>query len=417
VGKRQIEPLSPFCVLRLVLDSGERLPCLVDHETWLPTRVATRWAMRYRRYHTQSSTLAGDLRILGSLYTWARTSGGFDLDEYLTQGNILTPRQIEAFASTLRLPESFMDTNIKGLRPVQNAPGVSSPLIDAGTFDHYLSITEQFLMWSLDNMNRGGLSRLTLEQLTAERAQLGYLFQSLRIGARPSERMEPLEEQEITQIRQTIGPTCETQGRWVFPKHIFSEYTRLRNWLLFETALELGVRRGELLKLRLDSLPRGSDDGIRILRHPDDPADTRAKEPAVKTAERVIPASRPMLLALRAYLTLPPPLGRVRGKSPYLFVTNVGQPLSLDRVDDIIQDISRYSGIAPLSWHRLRHTWSEKWAGLVLKQPNGKDLLQYLGGWTNPHSPDRYIQHTVAQQAADLMQAYHQTLYVEEPER
>jgi len=40
--------------------------------------------MRYRRYHTQSSTLAGDLRILGSLYTWARTSGGFDLDEYLT---------------------------------------------------------------------------------------------------------------------------------------------------------------------------------------------------------------------------------------------------------------------------------------------------------------------------------------------
>ena len=357
---QRAESAPQFSVLRLVLDSGERLPCLVDHETWLPARVATRWAMRYRRYHTQSSTLAGDLRILGSLYTWARTSSGFDLDEYLTQGNILTPRQIEAFASTLRLPELFMDTNIKGLGPIQNAPNVSSPLIDAGTFDHSLSITEQFLMWSLDSMNCGGLSRLTLEQLTAERAQLDYLFRSLRIGARPSERMEPLEEQEISQIWKVIGPTCETQGRWVFPEHIFSEYTRLRNWLLFETALELGARRGELLKLRLDSLPRGSDDGIRVLRHPDDPADTRTKEPAVKTAERVIPASRPLLLALRAYLTLPPPLGRVRGKSPYLFVTNVGQPLSLDRVDDIIQDISRYSGISPLSWHRLRHTWSEK---------------------------------------------------------
>jgi hypothetical protein len=53
----------------------------------------------------------------------------------------------------------------------------------------------------------------------------------------------------------------------------------------------------------------------------------------------------------------------------------------------------------------------------LLKQPNGKDLLQYLGGWTNPHSPDRYIQHTVAQQAADLMRTYHQTLYVEEAEK
>jgi len=34
---------------------------------------------------------------------------------------------------------------------------------------------------------------------------------------------------------------------------------------MFEIALELGIRGGELLKLRLDSLPRGADDGIRIL--------------------------------------------------------------------------------------------------------------------------------------------------------
>lgn len=412
--EQQTEITPQFSVLRLVLDSGERLPCLVDHQTWLPARVATRWAMRYRRYHTQSSTLAENLRILGSLYTWARMSCGFDLDDYLTQGNILTPRQIEAFVSILRLPEAFRDTNIKALK--QNTPEVSAPLIDTGTFDHYLSITEQFLMWSLDHVNRGGVSRLTLEQLMAERVQLDYLFESLRIGARPSERLEPLEEQEIVQIREAIGPKREAQGPWIFPEHIFSEPTRLRNWLMFEVALELGARRGELLKLRLDSLPRGSDDGIRILRHPDDPADTRTNEPAVKTAERIVPASRPLLSALRAYLTLPPPLGRVRGKSPYLFVTNMGQPLSLDRADDIIQDIGRHSGIMPLSWHRLRHTWSEKWAERLLKQPNGKDLLQYLGGWTNPHSPDRYIQHTVAQQAADLMRSYQQTLYGEEAE-
>ncbi len=321
--KQQREPPVPFCVLRLVLDTGERLPCLVDRETWLPARVATRWAMRYRRYRVQSSTLADNLRILGLLYTWARTSGGFELDDHLTAGKI-------------------------------------------------------------------------------------------RMGVRPSERMEPLEEQEIVSIRQTIGPMREGEGSWVFPRSVFAEHTRLRNWLMFEMALELGVRRGELLKLRLDSLPRGSDDGIRILRHPDDPADSRTNEPAVKTAERVIPASRALLSALRAYMTLPPPLGRVRGKSLYLFVTEKGSPLSLDRADDVIQDISRHSGITPLSWHRLRHTWSERWAERLLSLPNGKDVLQYLGGWANPHSPDRYIQHTVAQQAGELVRAYQQTLYVVE---
>jgi len=411
VGKQQIEILSPFCVLRLVLDTGERLPCLVDRETWLPVRLATRWAMRYRRYRRQSSTLADNLRILGSLYTWAKTSGSFDLDDYLTQGNILTLRQIEAFASTLRVPEMTRNTDAFLLKHVQE---VSSPVINAGTYDHYLSVTEQFLLWSLDSMNRGGISRLSLEQMVAERAQLTYLFQSLRIGARPSQRMEPLEDQEIQHIRKTIGPKREGQNPWSFSDLIFSQATHLRNWLMVEVALQLGVRRGELLKLRLDSLPRGSDDGIRILRSPDDPADTRAREPAVKTAERALPASRHLLSALRAYRTLSPPLGRARSKSPYLFVTVEGQALSLDRTDDIIQDIGRHSGIAPLSWHRLRHTWSEKWAEHFLKQPNGKDLLQYAGGWTNPHSPDHYIQHTIEKQAADLMRTYHQTLYAEE---
>ena len=187
---------------------------------------------------------------------------------------------------------------------------------------------------------------------------------------------------------------------------------------MFEMALELGVRRGELLKVRLDSLPRGSDDGILILRHPDDPADTRTREPAVKTAERIIPASRPLLSALRAYMTLPPPLGRVKGTSLYLFVTERGSPLSLDRADDVIQDIGRHSGITPLSWHRLRHTWSEQWAERLLPQPNGKDLppngkdlLQYLGGWANPNSPNHYIQKTVAQQASEFVRARNETLY------
>ncbi len=93
-----------------------------------------------------------------------------------------------------------------------------------------------------------------------------------------------------------------------------------------------------------------------------------------------------------------------------------GYPLSLDRANDVIQDIGRHGEVTPLSWHRLRHTWSEQWADRLLSHPNGNDILQYLGGWTNPHSPDHYIQHTVARQAAELVRAYQQTLYAEEKE-
>jgi integrase len=383
---------APFTVLNVVLDSGERLPCLVESATWLPVRVATRWAVRYRRYRVQSSTLANNLRVLARVYRWARESVGYDLDNHLTQGQSFRNREVESLVSTLRA----------------TADGHA---LDTGAFDQHLAVIEDFLKWSLDSENRGGRSVLSLEQLTAERGRLDQLFRSLRVGARPSARIEPLEDTDIEAVRLAIGPRRDSGGM-SFPD-AFSSHARLRNWLMFEVALELGIRRGELLKLRLDSLPRAADDGIRILRRPDDPHDSRAKEPAVKTAERVIPASRELLRAVQVYLTSPPPLGRVSGKSPYLFVTRSGSPVSIDTADDIIVAIGRLSGVSPLSWHRLRHTWAERMAELFSEQPNGMDRLVYLGGWTNPLSARRYIQRSLAKQAKEALRGYHRKLYEE----
>jgi integrase len=384
---------SPFTVLNVVLDSGERLPCLVESTTWLPVRIATRWAVRYRRYRVQSSTLANNLRVLARVYRWATESAGYDLDNHLAQGQAFRNREIESLVSTLRA-------------------AADGHALDTGAFDQHLAVIEDFLKWALDSENRGGRSVLSLDQLTAERGRLDQLFRSLRVGARPSARIEPLEDMDIEAIRNAIGPIRAPGSHLSFPP-VFSRHARLRNWLMFEVALELGIRRGELLKLRLDSLPRAADDGIRILRRPDDPHDSRVREPAVKTAERVIPASRELLRTLQVYLTSPPPSGRVSGKSPYLFVTRSGSPVSIDTADDIIVAIGRASGVAPLSWHRLRHTWAERMAELFAEQPNGMDRLVYLGGWTNPLSARRYIQRTLAKQAKQALRGYHQKLYEE----
>jgi integrase len=383
---------SSFSVLHLVLDSGERLPCLVDATTWIPARVALRWAMRYRRYRVQSSTLAANLRVLAKVYRWTQEIAGFDLDDRLTQGRTLQNREIESLTRSFR--------------------GLGTQELDTGAFDQHLAILEDFLKWSLDSENRGGRKSLELRELAQERNRIELVLRSLRSGARAADRIEPLEDTEIHTIRNTIGPRRDAQGLMTFPK-AFSPHTRLRNWLMFEVALELGIRRGELLKLRLDSLPRGADDGIRILRRPDDPHDSRSKEPAVKTAERVIPASRNLLAAIRAYLSYPQPMGRVSGKSPYLFVARSGSPASMDTADDVISAIGGHSGVLPLSWHRLRHTWAERMAEAFAGQPNGMDRLVYLGGWTNPHSATRYIQRALARQAKEAVRSYHRTLYRE----
>src|ERR1035437_3256058 len=127
---------APFTVLNVVLDSGERLPCLVESATWHPVRVATRWAVRYRRYRVQSSTLANNLRVLARVYRWAQGTAGYDLDNHLTQGQTLRNREIESLVSTLRAT-------------------TDGHALDTGAFDQHLAVIEDFVKWSLDSENRG----------------------------------------------------------------------------------------------------------------------------------------------------------------------------------------------------------------------------------------------------------------------
>lgn len=386
---------SKYTVIHLVLDSGERLPCLVEYETWLPVQVATRWVLRYRRYKVQSSTLAGNLQVIKRVYEWAH-SVNLDIDDYLTSGSLLDPRQVESLVNYIRdhIVANSRDSSLSMFNPT-------------------LLVVEDFLKWCLYAENRGGVSLLALENTTAHRMQLELLFDTLRIHGRTSKRIQPLEEDEIEAIRQAIAPYQDKNGKWVFPAKGFSRPTALRNWLMFEVGLQLGLRRGEILKLRLDCLPRGARDGILVKRLPGDPNDSRTNEPAVKTAERIIPASKALLSAIRTYVTYPIPLGRVKGKTPYLFTGRAGQPISIEMSNDIIRAIGKHSGINSLSWHRLRHTWAERLAMELCNIPNGFDRLMYLGGWTNSNSPLRYIQGAIAKLAHQSMREYQASLYTD----
>ena len=115
----------------------------------IPARVALRWAMRYRRYRVQSSTLEANLRVLGKVYRWTHEIQGFDLDDRLTQGRTLQNREIESLARSFR--------------------GAKAKELDTGSFDQHLTIVDDFLKWSLDSENRGGRRSLGLAELAQER--------------------------------------------------------------------------------------------------------------------------------------------------------------------------------------------------------------------------------------------------------
>ncbi|NCF67524.1 MAG: hypothetical protein GWP61_16285 [Chloroflexi bacterium] len=153
---------SPYQIIPLIHASGERLPCLVERASWLPLRLANRWAVRYRRYRVQSSTLTHNLHVIAQIYNWADQITGFDLDKYLIGGERLDARQIESLAVYLR------SSQVGGV-------------VRGSTYNNRLTIAENFLIWALYPANRGGDTELSLDQLTGERDQLRLLFESLRM--------------------------------------------------------------------------------------------------------------------------------------------------------------------------------------------------------------------------------------------
>lgn len=384
-------------VVRIKLDTGERIACLINAQTGIPFRMVTRWVMCYRRLRVQSSTLYKNLHAVGELYSWCQQNK-INLDKLLISGQRLPSHQIRAFSNYLRT----RITPRKGHTP------------SLATVNGYWHGISDFLLWCWDNRTQYQIQEgLTLSDIQEHRYTLTMMLRSQIFYGKVSHRIQPLSIENVEAIRSVLVPSNQN-GTWIFPEGIFTNTNQLRNWLMIEIALNLGLRVGEILKLRLDSFGRGSRQLLLVKRNPDDIHDTRSAEPSVKTAERGLPLPQYLSSLIRSYVTMRPPLGRVSGKTPYLFTSESGKPLSIARTNDIVKHIGIKSDVKPLSWHRFRHTWAEATAKILLDEPNGIDQLMYLGGWTSTNSLQVYMQNAVAEQAQRHLKHWQNTLYFEE---
>lgn len=304
-----------FRVLPITLETGETLPTLVHASDWLPVRVATRWAVRRRRFECMDSTLAHDLRAIALLYEWAAVTLRRDLDELLERSEVPACRELESLAAFLRLKGSWA-ASTSGLNTLPTVAG-------------QVSAIRSFLAWAADPANQGSSWTKPAQQIAEERRLLVEMFRPIVRYSGAGERIPVLSDENIDRIKLLIGPARDEDGRLVLPltfgkQNPFRPAGRLRNWLMFTIAYQCGLRRGELLKLRLDDVPRSTDPGLKVRRRPHDRADARRHKPRVKTVERVLPISGEVRAGLRAYLASPPPFGRPSGRTPYLFTSAKG---------------------------------------------------------------------------------------------
>jgi integrase len=281
-------------------------------------------------------------------------------------------------------------------------------------------VIRDFLKWAVDPTSQGRSEIVSFDEIRYRRACLDEAFHAVTRQSGGSRRIRPLTDEEVTHVERLIGPRRKEDGSLIVPLQFpasnpFRSDTRLRNWLMCRIAIQCGLRRGELLKLRLDDLPRPDWPGLKVRRRAHDTADGRRHRPGVKTVERVLDLSGEVRAGLRAYLTNRAPSGRAAGGSPYLFVTSAAQALSITAANEVIGVISRNARIDDLSWHSFRHTWAEALAEELLTQHREEEalaLLRTLGGW-KPGStmPLHYTQNAMARRASTFLRERNERLY------
>ncbi len=381
-----------------LFESGERLPVLLYEDTYQPVILPLRYVVEERRDIRQVGTIEREVRVIKWLYEWADNCG-INFEEFLRAGKLFNAGEITGFCRYLR---TLRNSKIIG------AVGTSAQILSPQTFNSYLNVVQAFLSWAarefIPNNTPEQEIRLAVENA---RDKIKRAFLTNRMGGRTAHKIGLIED-ELIELRSVINPKS--------PENPFKPTCRFRNKLIIDLLLHTGIRRGELLKLKISHLPQGIKQTLTVMRLPGDKSDPRRNEPQVKTLSREIPISKSFAKMLWEYVEK----YRIKGKHQFLFTSHRGGvALSLSMVNSIFAQIVKKC--LPhlkgrLHPHILRHTFNDN----LVRQ--GKEMgwsdakiektQKYLNGWSeNSAMPAHYTHMTIQMEAAELAEKYQMSLY------
>lgn len=386
-----------YAVRTIRLESGERLPLLIRKETGLPLLEPMLYALtELRAINRASATIEQAARGVMVLLLFL-DEARIDLALRLKSGEFLEVDEIERLVAFCRSPLAELqellppDTLNKALAPqsirgekirMRSPPAKAE--VDPRTAAIRIFYIHEYLQWlvlaRLSRISFSHPSRLTIESVA--KSSLKVLKARSPIGRYKNLlRREGLSKASAALLTELIDPNA-SKSPWV------NTHARIRNCLAIKMLWSLGVRRGELLGIKIRDINFRSNE-ILISRRADDPEDARSAHPNAKTADRLLPMSNELANHIKGYI-----FGCRRAilgarQHEFLFVANgTGKPLSLVALNKVFSLLrKRFFGRAEtLSPHVLRHTWNDEFSELMDKEKIPEDterrMRSYLMGWS-----------------------------------
>ncbi|MDB5581099.1 MAG: integrase family protein [Bradyrhizobium sp.] len=192
--------------------------------------------------------------------------------------------------------------------------------------------------------------------------------------------------------REGMDPTCQavflraiTPGD---PSNPFALRHQHRNYALWRCYYDGGVRRSEALGLKGEDLKLNGDDPRLIVhRRPDDADDVRAIAPNTKTLPYSVLLTAELSGALHTYVVKHRTKVAGAKRSPYVFISQMGRPLSISSVHYMIEQLRTVPGMpGNFTTHLLRYGWNDRFGEAAEKlgwtAEEEKQVRNQHQGWT-----------------------------------
>ncbi|AYN21992.1 tyrosine-type recombinase/integrase [Alcaligenes nematophilus] len=301
-----------FEVRNLVFASGERFPVLIDGETGVPDFEVTLYVLtQLRSRNLSASTLTVATR---SVMFGSQVLGymGVDLRNRINQGKLLDLAEFdqlvdsffwtqEKLRQALSQPTRESAPNrVLSLESVRKSRPVvdSSQIINADTAATRLLYFRDFLKWKVER----SLFALATTHENYQRLNSAKEFMVDAINARMPkgsskndlDARQGLSSEETALLLESVKLNSD-QNPWK------PEFIRVRNRLIVHLLLNLGLRKGELLGIKVGDMNLEKNE-LTIHRRADDVEDPRSIQPNAKTNARILYVDQELASALHAYV-------------------------------------------------------------------------------------------------------------------
>ena len=340
-----------------------------------------------------ASTLTRDARAVAHLLVWADRNR-IDLDARFLEGAFLSHAEVLSLARAAKQPLEILRTKrvhdvvvtkppyqVVSTEKLRAPPAPPERAVCTALAGHRIWMAGQYLAWLANAREPANLGLQELLRRETEKARMVKAIEA-QVGGVPSLPTDPKEglspEQQI-RLRDVIRPES-TENPWL------DQFVKVRNQAFIELLLGGGPRSGEMLKQRTEHVNMRRQE-LRIVRNPDDTDDPRFNEPNVKRGGRNVPISEPLSSYIIDYIC--DWRSQIPGseKSPYLFLSRNGSPLSQESVQKMFRKLRDSISDLPanLTAHLLRHTWNDNFSLAMDEKrvPESKEIKtrSYLMGW------------------------------------